>query len=624
MGKFRFWLEANVDYLQQVDPKFREKLMASIEQQEKVFDSWFGGQERIVIPMSSGATSMSINQDIMEMPIRELLIASGYRINKELYDKNMALKPKMDLQGNISGYQEIGLVKALTAISRERFQERPQKPPQIIPGQQGERDPETGDWIKRPRPEIRKPWQWARPANPRQLDNIQKMIKHVQDKSAKVGGEASGYSVIISQNPHDIAQMSTNKDWTSCMNLQGGMYRRYVCDVIKRGGFVAYAVPASQANEIMSDPGREIKKGEALARVVVKPFIDLKNPENVAALPEMKAYSGIKGQHLQEPLYASVYQWISKNQNVSGGQYKRVTGWSDTFGTRTTVAPGDESELMKWLDSQYGNRREAAIQHILDSDKDQYSKELVLKAAKKLPRDSSLTRAMLRKWPELVDEIMGDRESLPSSYQRSLGLKDDWEYELETVAKAASSGARWRTEEDEQDMGEFIIPKLEKLLKKSETISDSTMKNLGDFMWHYKNSKSVDDYRMSRVAEIMVDKGFQHLDSDFSSDAKDALVKAAKTLFSGYFRQDDINYGKRYFSSMHPNVINKMLKVLKPSWNWEWDKIVGELKEHYPWFNHLDPELVKTDDADEIRYSRTPSIPHEELKNYQVIPDEIN
>jgi hypothetical protein len=157
----------------------------------------------------------------------------------------------------------------------------------------------------------------------------------------------SGFMIVVSQNPHDVAQMSTGRNWTSCMNLggdggeQGSHYEDIFCEV-QNGGLVAYLIRAGDSG--IEDP---------LARIHIRRF-DNKAGKSVA-LPEESVYGNeIKG--FQE----SVQSWIQQKQgDINPGAYKRQGGeYSDTFNENMVIGPSNIDDVLKWLrgegeDAQY-------------------------------------------------------------------------------------------------------------------------------------------------------------------------------------------------------------------------------------------------------------------------------
>jgi hypothetical protein len=82
------------------------------------------------------------------------------------------------------------------------------------------------------------------------------------DKSRE--GTKSTYMVVISRHPYDIAGMSTDRGWTSCMNLKNGINKRYVPLDIAAGSVVAYVTRTDDLD--LKNPS---------GRLLIKPFVDV-------------------------------------------------------------------------------------------------------------------------------------------------------------------------------------------------------------------------------------------------------------------------------------------------------------------------------------------------------------
>lgn len=95
----------------------------------------------------------------------------------------------------------------------------------------------------------------------------------------------SQHIVVISRHPYDIAGMSTDRGWTSCMNLNTGQYRKYVPIDIKEGTIVAYVIKREDKN--ITNP---------VGRILIKPFIDSLGSNKVYLVPESYCYgTGVDG-----------------------------------------------------------------------------------------------------------------------------------------------------------------------------------------------------------------------------------------------------------------------------------------------------------------------------------------
>ena len=91
----------------------------------------------------------------------------------------------------------------------------------------------------------------------------QKLLQQfANDKSrAATKQQQQNLVVAISRDPVDIGGMSTDRGWTSCMDLDGGINKRYVPTEIKNGAIIAY---------LINDDDREISRPKA--RILLKPY----------------------------------------------------------------------------------------------------------------------------------------------------------------------------------------------------------------------------------------------------------------------------------------------------------------------------------------------------------------
>ena len=70
------------------------------------------------------------------------------------------------------------------------------------------------------------------------------------------------FEICVTHNPYDIAGMSTDRNWTSCMNLDNGEYKKTPLLQVQHGGMVAYLISADDKN--IEQP---------FARIAIKRFI---------------------------------------------------------------------------------------------------------------------------------------------------------------------------------------------------------------------------------------------------------------------------------------------------------------------------------------------------------------
>lgn len=125
----------------------------------------------------------------------------------------------------------------------------------------------------------------------------------------------SNLMVAISQDPNDIAAMSTGRKWISCMHL-GRTHGHDVFDIIKAGSLIAYLIRKDDKD--IENP---------LARITIRRFEN--EQKNSLAVPEEHPYGTAPS-----GFYKAVRDWLqTKQRNLPIGEYKRVeNAYSDTLG----------------------------------------------------------------------------------------------------------------------------------------------------------------------------------------------------------------------------------------------------------------------------------------------------
>ncbi len=135
-------------------------------------------------------------------------------------------------------------------------------------------------------------------------------------------GVKDNYIVVISRHPYDIAGMSTDRGWSSCMNLDGGSNSHYVPLEIENGTVVAYCVKAN-------DP--DIKNPNA--RLLIKPFVNIENEKEIYLGIDAKVY-GTAPEGFVNAVKKWV-NWVNKTDQMSevvfvklmNGSYEDGKAW---------------------------------------------------------------------------------------------------------------------------------------------------------------------------------------------------------------------------------------------------------------------------------------------------------
>lgn len=87
------------------------------------------------------------------------------------------------------------------------------------------------------------------------------LIKLFVNDKVRNNAKNTDMCICISRNPYDIASMSVNRGWNSCMNMSGGSQARKIENAIKSGTHIAYLI---HSNDI------DIKR--PIARILLNPY----------------------------------------------------------------------------------------------------------------------------------------------------------------------------------------------------------------------------------------------------------------------------------------------------------------------------------------------------------------
>lgn len=85
--------------------------------------------------------------------------------------------------------------------------------------------------------------------------------KFANDPDRAAAKQSTQLEIVYSKDPVDIAGMSTDRGWVSCMDLSGGANKQYVPVEIKNGAIIAYLIRADDQN--IERP---------VARILIKPY----------------------------------------------------------------------------------------------------------------------------------------------------------------------------------------------------------------------------------------------------------------------------------------------------------------------------------------------------------------
>lgn len=155
------------------------------------------------------------------------------------------------------------------------------------------------------------------------LNNIDKYLKNFNTRPNIKDVECQ---VVISRDPYDIAGMSTDRKWHSCMELknenenyderirntnEGGCYRYYVKNDLIEGSLIAYLIDKDD---------REIE--EPHARVLIKPYIN-RQGDQIFLSPEARVYKDdtLIDSVLANKFLVIVDDWAKEQQKDLKGKF---------------------------------------------------------------------------------------------------------------------------------------------------------------------------------------------------------------------------------------------------------------------------------------------------------------
>lgn len=144
----------------------------------------------------------------------------------------------------------------------------------------------------------------------------EKYKEYDSDDQRKTSISDKDKMVVISRNENDVLNMSTDRSWKSCMDLEGGEYSEGLyCEVVD-GGFVAYLIESDDKNIY-----------RPLARIWIR-RLDGETSGKSIAIPEDRIY-GVQDYTFQK----IVEEWVRKGQNnIEIDSYSiKGSNYSDTF-----------------------------------------------------------------------------------------------------------------------------------------------------------------------------------------------------------------------------------------------------------------------------------------------------
>jgi hypothetical protein len=142
----------------------------------------------------------------------------------------------------------------------------------------------------------------------KKIDELVKLYDEIPEIKRARENKTKTFYIVFSKHAYDVAGMSTNRGWTSCMNLYSGINKHYIQYDVADGTMVAYLVANDDLN---------IKR--PVARVAIKPFVNTDDSTDVFYEPEEKVYGSPPHTFLE-----AVDKIINEAQPGKRGRFKMV------------------------------------------------------------------------------------------------------------------------------------------------------------------------------------------------------------------------------------------------------------------------------------------------------------
>jgi hypothetical protein len=172
----------------------------------------------------------------------------------------------------------------------------------------------------------------------------------------KVKLENSDFIIVFSKHPYDIAGMSTDRGWTSCMNLYDNKLKKYrktdtnkkVSWDVKEGSFVCYLTKPTDTN--LNKP---------TGRILVKPYVNVKDKNDVLYSPEQLVYGTAPNKFL-----TTVNNVLSDIQGEKVGRFKLSNKLYCDTETELTIHPKNIQDI---LDGKSKPKNKIDVEQILEA-----------------------------------------------------------------------------------------------------------------------------------------------------------------------------------------------------------------------------------------------------------------
>lgn len=193
-----------------------------------------------------------------------------------------------------------------------------------------------------------------------------KDLKKIFQTDPKRQAIKSDMKVVLSRRPYDVAGMSTDRGWRSCMSMDGGSYKAHLQDDVEHGTHVAYL--CHKHDDDINNP---------VARIALKPFHSTEDNHTILR-PEQRMYG-----HGNDDFAHTVRKWTENNFPTKDGHLYKINQhvYNDSFGEndyvfnknhdtldhfsrqRSFTTPNDRKHYLSDDDEAHMHMHQAVLRH---------------------------------------------------------------------------------------------------------------------------------------------------------------------------------------------------------------------------------------------------------------------
>jgi hypothetical protein len=177
----------------------------------------------------------------------------------------------------------------------------------------------------------------------------QDLVNKFNGDKNRESAKKTDFIIVFSKHPYDIAGMSTNRGWTSCMDMYDveGESERYLQWDVKEGSFICYLTKPEDTN--LKNP---------TGRILIKPYINVEDKNDIVYSPELITYGTAPKNFL-----STVEDMMSKIQGERIGTFKLSQKLYCDTSQKITRHP---KEIQDIIDGKSTPKDQSAVKTILD------------------------------------------------------------------------------------------------------------------------------------------------------------------------------------------------------------------------------------------------------------------